>query len=160
MFSQLFMDSFTMTVCSHLVGRYGQLREPALQLKGGLAPWQRRRVLELLQEHLDGDVKLAKLAEECKLSVSHFARSFRSSFGTSAHRYLILHRIDIAKGFLSETNNSLVEIAAQTGFSDQAALTRTFANVVGATPGKWRREHSHRRMFVEIREQPSSFLNE
>jgi hypothetical protein len=46
--------------------------------------------------------------------------------------------------------------AAQTGFTDQAALTRTFANVVGATPGKWRREHSHRRMFVEIREQPSS----
>src|ERR1700684_2915112 len=28
MFSQLFIDSFTLTVCSHLVGRYGQLREP------------------------------------------------------------------------------------------------------------------------------------
>jgi transcriptional regulator GlxA family with amidase domain len=51
---------------------------------------------------------------------------------------------------LSETNNSLVEIAAQTGFSDQAALTRTFANVVGATPAKWRREHSRRKVFVEL----------
>jgi transcriptional regulator GlxA family with amidase domain len=80
------------------------------------------------KEHLDGEVRLARLAEECRLSVSHFARSFRRSFGTSAHRYLILHRIDIAKGLLSETNNSLVEIAAQTGFSDQAALTRAFAN--------------------------------
>jgi AraC family transcriptional regulator len=43
----------------------------------------------------------------------------------------------------------LVEIAAQTGFSDQAALTRTFANVVGVTPGKWRREHSRRGIFVD-----------
>src|ERR1700691_2730926 len=77
MFSQLFMDSFTMMICSHLVGRYGQLREPALQLKGGLAPWQMRRAVELLHEHPDGDLKLETLAEECRLSVSHFARAFR-----------------------------------------------------------------------------------
>jgi AraC-like DNA-binding protein len=115
-----------------------------------------RRAVELLHEHLDGELKLETLAEECRLSVSHFARSFRRSFGTSPHHYLTLRRVEIAKVLLSETNSSLVEIAAQTGFSDQAALTRTFANVVGATPGKWRREHSHRRMFVEIREQPFS----
>jgi AraC-like DNA-binding protein len=149
MFSQLFMDSLTMTICSHLVGQYGQSPEAISRFKGGLAPWQRRRVVELFKEHLDGEVKLETLAEECRLSVSHFARSFRRSFGTSAHRYLILHRVEIAKALLSETNNSLVEIAAQTGFSDQAALTRTFANAVGTTPGKWRREHSRRCIFVD-----------
>ncbi len=133
MFSQLFMDSFSMMICSHLVGRYGRIRKTIPQFKGGLASWQKRRVVELFQEHLDGELKLATLAEECRLSVSHFARSFRRSFGTSAHRYLILRRVEIAKAFLSETNCSLVEIAARTGFSDQAALTRTFANVVGAT---------------------------
>jgi AraC-like DNA-binding protein len=150
MFSQLFMDSLTMTICSHLVGQYGQSPEAISRFKGGLAPWQRRRVVELFKEHLDGEVKLETLAEECRLSVSHFARSFRRSFGTSAHRYLILQRVEIAKSLLSETNNSLVEIAAQAGFSDQAALTRTFANLVGATPAKWRREHSGRRIFVEV----------
>ena len=150
MFSPLFMDSFTLMICSHLVERYAQICGAIPQIKGGLAPWQRRRVVELLQEHLDGEVKLASLAEECRLSVSHFARSFRRSFGTSAHRYLILHRVEIAKALLSETNSSLVEIAAQTGFSDQAALTRTFANIVGATPGKWRREHSRRGIFADI----------
>jgi len=150
MFSQLFMDSFTSMICSHLAKRYAQIREAIPQIKGGLSPWQRRRVVELLQEHLDGGLKLATLAEECRLSVSHFARSFRRSFGTSAHRYLILHRVEIAKSLLSETNSSLVEIAARTGFSDQAALTRTFANVVGATPGRWRREHSRRGIFVDI----------
>jgi AraC family transcriptional regulator len=149
MFSQLFIDSFTLMVCSHLVRRYGQLREAIPQTKGGLAPWQSRRVVELLQQHLDGQVKLKRLAEECRLSVSHFSRSFRSSFGTSPHRYLILRRVEIAKTLLTETNNSLVEIAAQTGFSDQAALTRTFAAIVGTTPAKWRREHSRRPIFSE-----------
>src|SRR5271163_727438 len=160
MFSQLFMDSFTMMICSHLVGRYGQIRETIPRFKGGLAPWQKRRVVELFQEHLDGGLKLASLAEECRLSVSHFARSFRRSFGTSAHHYLILHRVEIAKALLSETNSSLVEIAAQTGFSDQAALTRTFATIVGETPAKWRREHSRRRVFVEISKRRSLLPHE
>jgi AraC family transcriptional regulator len=150
MFSQLFMDSFTLMICSHLVGKYAQTHEAFPQFKGGLAPWQRRRVVDLFHEHLDGELKLETLADECGISVSHFARSFRRSFGTSAHRYLILKRIEIAKSLLSETNNSLVEVAAQTGFSDQAAFTRAFANVVGATPAKWRREHSSRRILVEV----------
>ena len=148
MFSQLFMDSLTMTICSHLVAQYGQTPDANSQFKGGLAPWQKRRVVELFKEHLDGEVKLETLAEECRLSVSHFARSFRRSFGTSAHRYLILKRVEIAKALLSETSNSLVDVAAQTGFSDQAAFTRAFANVAGGTPAKWRREHSRRRNFV------------
>jgi AraC family transcriptional regulator len=149
-FSQLFMDSFELMICSHLIGQYGQVREPISQLKGGLASWQRHRVVEMLRQNLDGDVKLATLAQECGLSVSHFARSFRKSFGTSAHRYLIVERVEIAKTLMSETNSSLVEIAAQTGFSDQAAFTRAFANVVGATPAKWRREHSRRCTFFHM----------
>lgn len=150
MFSQLFMDSFILTIGSHLVGQYGQVREDIHRFKGGLAPWQRRRVEELLQEHLDGELKLATLAEECRLSVSHFTRSFRKSYGTSAHRYLILQRVEITKSLLSKTNSSLAEIAAQTGFSDQAALTRTFANIIGATPARWRRENKRRTTLFEI----------
>jgi AraC-like DNA-binding protein len=150
MFSKLFIDSFNLMICSHLVGRYAHIYQAVPRFKGGLAPWQSRRVVDLFHEHLDGDLKLETLADECGLSVSHFARSFRRSFGTSAHRYLILKRVEIAKALLSETNNSLVEVAVQTGFSDQAAFTRAFANVVGATPAKWRREHSDRKIFVEV----------
>jgi AraC family transcriptional regulator len=150
MFSQLFMDSFTLMICSHLVGRYAQAHEAFPQFKGGLAPWQRRRVVDLFHEHLDGELTLETLADACGISVSHFARSFRRSFGTSAHRYLILKRVEIAKVILSETNDSLVEVAAQTGFSDQAAFTRAFANVVGAPPAKWRRETSRRGTLFQV----------
>jgi AraC-like DNA-binding protein len=148
-FSQLFMDSFTLMVCSHLVGLYAEPKGFTSQFKGGLAPWQKRRVVELFQQHLDGEIKLATLADECGLSISHFARSFRRSFGISPHRYLILQRLEIAKALLSETNRPLVEIAAQTGFADQSALTRTFASIIGRSPAKWRREHSRRRVFIE-----------
>jgi AraC-like DNA-binding protein len=103
-----------------------------------------------LHAHLDGEVRLGALAEECRLSVSHFARSFKKSFGMSAHRYLILQRVEIAKGLISQTQNSLAEIALLAGFSDQSKLCRTFASVVGAPPGKWKRENSGRKGPLEM----------
>lgn len=141
-FSRLFFEYFTLTITSHLVGRYGGTNGPPGRFEGGLAPWQKRRVVELIHAHLGGAVKLRGLAEECRLSVTHFARSFKKSFGISAHRYLILQRVEIAKDLLSQTQNSLSGIAVLAGFSDQSALTRTFTSIVGVPPGKWKRENS------------------
>ncbi|WP_442948197.1 helix-turn-helix transcriptional regulator [Nostoc sp.] len=74
------------------------------------------------------------------MSVSHFARSFKVSFGVSAHRWLIERRIDRSKELLIQTRTPLIDVALQSGFSDQAAFTRTFHQVVGDSPGRWRRE--------------------
>ena len=79
MFSQLFIDSFTMTVCSHLVVRYSQLHfptRPATQGRSG--PWQMRRALELLQRASGRRVKAGNACRGMPwLSASHFARSFK-----------------------------------------------------------------------------------
>jgi AraC-like DNA-binding protein len=94
-----------------------------------------------LQENLDGTVRLADLARECQLSVGHFARSFKASFGVTCHQWLTERRIESAKHLLALTNSSLADVASHSGFSDQAAFTRTFHRLVGVTPGQWRREH-------------------
>src|SRR5262249_22962722 len=52
----------------------------ATYVRGGLAPWQRNRVAEYIEEHLADDVPLATLAEVAKLSPFHFARAFKQSF--------------------------------------------------------------------------------
>jgi len=49
--------------------------------KGGLAPWRERRVKELMSASLDEELLLSRLAEECGLSVRHFARAFRQCTG-------------------------------------------------------------------------------
>jgi AraC family transcriptional regulator len=116
--------------------------------KGGLAPWQRKRVEDLVREDAEGKLTLSALADECGLSVSHFGRSFRQTFQTSPHRYLILQRIAKAKELLKAASLSLLEVALECGFSDQAAFNRTFKTVVGASPGKWQREVTHRRRDV------------
>jgi AraC family transcriptional regulator len=142
--SLLALDQFSLILGSHLLQRYGVLQKVGKFSKGGLAPWQKRRAAELLRENLDGRIRLVEIARECALSVSHFARSFKTSFGTSTHRWLIQRRIDYAKQLMSQTSMSLIDIAIQSGFNDQAAFTRTFHQLVGVSPGRWRRHHTTR----------------
>ena len=140
--SALFLDYFRLLFCARVIQRYAPSLSPIKTYRGGLAPWQKRRVVELLRENLDGQVGLLDLAHECGLSLSHFTRSFRRSFGTSAHRYLILQRIERAKTLLSASVFALSDVALQAGFSDQASFSRTFKAVVGIPPGHWRRKAS------------------
>jgi AraC-like DNA-binding protein len=140
--SLLALDQFSLILGAHLLQQYGVLRKTAHRSKGGLAPWQKRRASELLHENIHGRIRLSDVARECGLSVSHFARSFKTSFGTSTHQWLMQHRIDHAKQLMSQTSMSLIEIAIQSGFNDQAAFTRTFHQLVGVSPGRWRRQYT------------------
>jgi AraC family transcriptional regulator len=142
--SVLALDQFSLILGAHLIQRYGLLQKTARRSKGGLVPWQKRRASELLHENMHGRIRLSDIARECGLSVSHFARSFKTSFGTSTHQWLTQHRIDQAKQLMNQTSMSLIEIAIQSGFNDQAAFTRTFHQLVGVSPGRWRRHYTIR----------------
>jgi AraC family transcriptional regulator len=120
------------------------LRKPTVTSVGGLGPWQKRRATELLSENLAGRIRLSQLARECGLSISHFARSFKVSFGMSTHRWLVQRRIERSQELLMKTHESLADIAEETGFSDQAAFTRVFHQIVGISPGRWRRDHQRK----------------
>jgi AraC-like DNA-binding protein len=92
------------------------------------------------------DRLLQKREEPCPRAIrgEHphgFARSFKTSFGISTHQWLLQHRIEHAKELMSHTTMSLIEIAIQSGFNDQAAFTRTFHRLVGVSPGRWRRHY-------------------
>src|SRR6202158_1407668 len=135
--SALALDQFNLILGAHLIQQYGVLQKTSRCSNGGLAPWQKRRACELLHENIHGRIRLSDVARECGLSVSHFARSFKASFGISTHQWLIQHRIEHAKELMSHTTMSLIEIAIQSGFNDQAAFTRTFHKIVGVSPGRW-----------------------
>jgi transcriptional regulator GlxA family with amidase domain len=55
------------------------------------------------------------------------------------HPWVIGQRVERAKHLLLSTNEPLIEIAFLAGFSDQASFNRTFAQVIGSSPGRWRR---------------------
>jgi len=146
----LALDYLNQILAAHVLQKYGALRKSPTLSVGGLGPSQKRRATELLSENLSGRIRLSELAAECDLSISHFARSFKASFGVSAHRWLVQRRIERAQELLIETHDSLADIADQAGFSDQAAFTRTFHQIVGVSPGRWRRDYQPRESGVGL----------
>jgi AraC family transcriptional regulator len=107
--------------------------------------WQARRAKEFLSANLYGDVPLAAVAAECNLSLSHFAHSFRRTFGRSPHRWLMERRIDPVQNLLPTSQWTLAEVASKCGFADQPALNRCFKRVLGESPGEWRRSRKGHR---------------
>jgi AraC family transcriptional regulator len=107
-------------------------------LRGGLAVRQRNRVADYLEEHLDGNVSLATLAELAQLSRFHFSRAFKQSFGVPPHRYLVRRRLERAKVLLADTDTSVTEIAMAVGYLDTSSFTTAFRKHTGLTPTRYR----------------------
>jgi AraC family transcriptional regulator len=107
--------------------------------RGGLAPWQARRVTDYLHAHLAKDISLAELAAVADLSSYHFARAFKTSLGAPPHAYHSRLRIQRAKALLTETNLPVTEVAAEVGYDAPQTLARVFRRETGLTPTDFRR---------------------
>jgi AraC-like DNA-binding protein len=137
--SRIFVDHVALAVAAHVARAYGGMTPVARPVRGGLAPWQERRALEILASRLGHDVSLQDVAAECSLSVSHFSRAFRRSTGLAPHAWLLRRRVEAAKAMLRKGSPSLSDVALACGFADQSHFTRVFSRHVGVTPGAWRR---------------------
>ena len=127
--SALALDHLSLLLGAHLLDRYAGIKRLSAVPVGGLAPWQMRRAQEMLRGHLHANIRVQQLARECELSVSHFARSFKVSFGVSPIQWVIGQRVSFAKQLLIQRKISLSDVAIQSGFADQSAMTRTFVTL-------------------------------
>jgi AraC family transcriptional regulator len=107
--------------------------------RGGLAPWQVRSLTAHIDANLNTSLHCETLARLAGLSVSHFARTFKSTFGLSPHVFLVRRRIERAQGLMLQSRLPLAQIATDCGFADQAHFSRLFLQFTGESPGSWRR---------------------
>lgn len=119
---------------AELIHRLPDRRRP---LQGGLTARQLRQTDAWIDANIGDAIRLSDLASEVGLSEFHFHRMFRSSRGTSPHKWLTTRRIDTAKDRLRR-ESSIAEVAAACGFSSQSHLTRIFKAQTGMTPAVYR----------------------
>jgi transcriptional regulator GlxA family with amidase domain len=107
------------------------------------APEAVSAVRDLLAERLADPPTLAELATLTGLSQFALLRAFRAATGLPPHAYLNQLRVRRARGLLDD-GLPAAEVAARTGFADQAHLTRHFKRVVGVPPAAYQRERLQR----------------
>jgi len=108
--------------------------------QSALPELQLQRVKDMIESHLQEDLSLARIAQVVGYSPSNFQRIFRAATGQTAHQYVLESRLRKAQELLQRQSKSLVEIAAQCGFSSQSHMTDVFRSRLGITPASFRRQ--------------------
>ena len=97
-----------------------------------------KKAILYLNKNASQQIVRWKLADTVHVSEDYLTRIFHKEIGLSLWEYLNRYRIYLATKMLLETNDTIYEIAENTGFQDQAYFCRVFKKIYGVPPGKIR----------------------
>ncbi len=126
-----------------------QLAARAIQLTEGLSPQAKHArpgalarvtsVVRRIERDLTGELHLAELAHEARLSPYHFLRTFQSVTGVTPHQFILRQRLREAALRLVSPRAKVVDIALDCGFRDLSNFNHAFRAEFGANPREFRR---------------------
>jgi len=137
----LYVDAISHMMAAHLARAHSTRSRPMRVIPAKpISGWKMRRLVEYIEENLEGDLSLHALAAEVEISPLYLARAFRAAVGQSPHQYVLTRRIERARELLRNTDMSVVDVALASGFSSQSHLAHWFVRQVGVSPAVYRRQ--------------------
>jgi AraC-like DNA-binding protein len=106
---------------------------------GALQDPQIGRAISLIHRDPARDWTVASLADELAMSRSAFAARFTELVGEPAMRYVARWRMHVAVAALKEEGATVGQLADRLGYRSEAAFSRAFKRVIGASPGAVKR---------------------
>lgn len=125
--------------------RGGMLEESVTELLASLTTRRFRdhkaalRAASMLEESYRRDIRIRDLAAEAGLHPVHLARLFRERWGCTPRDYLQRLRARAAIRRITSTDDSLANVALDSGFCDQAHMTRVVSRFAGLPPSVLRK---------------------
>jgi AraC family transcriptional regulator len=134
----LYTESLGLALAAHLIGRYsarrGQPHAVSPTRGRGLSTLQFRRLVAFIEEHLDEDLSIARLAGSTAISASHFKTLFKRTTGMSVHHYVIQRRVERVRTLLATGDLPASQVALAAGFAHQSHMARAMRRLLGLTP--------------------------
>lgn len=110
------------------------------EAKGGRAAMNQEyqvrmeRVMAYIEENLASSLQLEKLAEVANFSKYHFSRIFTHTIGVTPAVYVNQRRLQKSIAYLTETDKTILEIAALCGFESISTFNTSFKKYFQDTP--------------------------
>lgn len=98
-----------------------------------------RKVLSYIRANYDAPVTLSDMAAAAGMSPKYFCYFFKEMTTKTPVEYLTLYRIEKASVKLMNSNLSVTAIAFSCGFNDLSYFIKTFKQIKGVTPAKYRK---------------------
>ncbi len=98
-----------------------------------------RQAMAFMHEHYAEPISRQDLARHVGMDGDYLTVCFRKELGVTPIAYLNRYRVHQAKRLLTETDQSITEIARAVGFSDSGYFSRIFRRETGYSPEAYRR---------------------
>ncbi|RUS43943.1 helix-turn-helix domain-containing protein [Cohnella sp. AR92] len=97
-----------------------------------------RKVRLYIEEHLNEDLSLVRLAGYIHFNPSYLSRLFKQEGGVNLSDYIETARIERAKELLRNDELKVLEIGVRVGYEASQSFTRFFKKATGVTPQEYR----------------------
>ncbi len=104
----------------------------------GAEPPAMRRARDYVEDHLDEEISLARVARACHMSEFYFCKIFKKTTGMTFTHYLARQRIERVKRDLLNPHLRVSEAAFATGFQSLSQFNRVFRRIAGESPSRYR----------------------
>lgn len=98
------------------------------------------KAMQYLEEHQYKNILLSDLAKHCMISEKYLIKVFKSRVGKTPIQYLNHCKIHLSKTNLTKSQKSIAEISQELGFSSAEYFCRTFKQIEGISPSRYRAE--------------------
>ncbi|MBQ2967230.1 MAG: helix-turn-helix transcriptional regulator [Clostridia bacterium] len=139
-FSELQIRGNLFKICGHLLSEIANDQQTDHTSKALRSVASIETALETIYTRYSENIDIETVATLCGYSKSNFCKIFKNITGDTFHNLLNSHRIKIACNLISETTNSIEEIAFKTGFPDSKSFCRVFKNINNVSPGQYRKQ--------------------
>ncbi|TQL03977.1 AraC family transcriptional regulator [Cellulomonas sp. SLBN-39] len=109
------------------------------------------RLVDVVEEHLDDELDVTRLAAALGTSEYHLRRMFSSLAGMPLSEYVRRRRMTVAAADVVAGDGDLLGIAVRHGYGSAEAFGRAFRSVHGVSPGQARRDGGPLRAQPQLR---------
>jgi transcriptional regulator GlxA family with amidase domain len=99
------------------------------------------RAIAVMEEAVEVPLTVPKIAACAGCSQRRLERAFHAALGVSPARYYLTLRLGAARRLMQETDLTVTQVAARTGFSSAAVLSRAYRTTFGMAPRDARFSH-------------------
>jgi LacI family transcriptional regulator len=99
------------------------------------------QALRYIRQNAHTPLQVEDVAGHVHMSKRSLQLKFHNAIGKSVHDEIIQAHFEMAKAMLIETNLSIDEIAARSGFHYTSNMRRAFRKITGMLPQKYRKRH-------------------
>ncbi len=90
------------------------------------------------ENYTNSSISLDNIAEQLHLSKYHISHLLNKKINISFNSYINMLRVNKACSLLVETDKKIIDISEEVGFGSLRSLNRSFLEIMGTTPAKYR----------------------